>query len=373
MYKERKVRRIYALFLAVIMVIAMAVPSFALEKAKDIKITITVNNKGILATAKDGSAMVEKEVTVSDLDSSGDISYDEALVAVHKAYCPTGAAGYAWETKKYTYEGQEYEYIAVTKLWGVETTNDLFFDNDEGISPDVISYTVKDGDKLYASVNADEMGTDYKTKFDITSKTATVNDKITVVLTGRVGMSYDKDAPLEGIKLGYWEKGAFKEISGAVTDAKGQATFTVDKEGDFILTAKGTIKTKDWEGKDALATTMAPYCILKVNPAPQKTQTVTAKAKTISLKYKSVKKKKATIKASKITKGNKASTKISYKLVKVNKSKSKSKFKVASDGKITVKKGTKKGTYKLTIKASAVETKEYKAASKNFKVTIKIK
>jgi hypothetical protein len=366
MYKERKVRRIYALFLAMVMVIAMAVPTFALEKAKDIKVTFTLSNKGVFSSAGDGSAMVEKQVTVSDLDSDSVISFDEAMVAAHKAFCPAGTAGYAYST-----EG----WVHVTKFWGVDTFNTLFYVNGVGVTPDIISQFVKDGDKLYASLNADDVNyADVKTTFDATTKTVTVNDKVTLTLSGHYGMSDEKDVPLKGVKIGYWEKGAFKEIAGVVTDDKGQFTFTADKEGEFIVTAMGNATvTNPYDGLEVTGPTMAPYCILKVNPVPQKTQTVTAKAKTIKLKYKSIKKKKATIKASKVTKGNKASTKISYKLVKVNKSKSKSKFKVASDGKITVKKGTKKGTYKLTIKASAVETKEFKAASKNFKVTIKIK
>lgn len=365
MYKERKTKKIYALFLAMIMVIAMAVPAFA-EKAPDIKVTTTVSIKGVLASAPDGSAMIEKEVTVVDLDSSGDFSFDEAMVALHEAYCSAKKAGYAYSTEKWTH---------VTKFWNTDTSNTLFYVNDAGVTPDILGQKVKSGDKLYCSLNADDVNyADVKTKFNETSKTATVNDKISLTLNGHYGMSDEKDTPLKGVKIGYWEKGAFKEIAGAVTDANGQVTFTADKEGSFIITAQGNATVKDpWSGSDVTGPTMAPYCKLTVNPVPQKTQTVTVKKKTVKLKYKSVKKKKATIKASKVTKGNKAKTKLSYKLVKVNKKKSKSKFKVASNGKITVKKGTKKGTYKLTLKASAAETKEYKPASKNFQVVIIIK
>lgn len=107
----------------------------------------------------------------------------------------------------------------------------------------------------------------------------------------------------------------------------------------------------------------------KITPA---TQTVVAKNKKAgTLKAKKLKKKAQTIKAAKVTKGDSAKTKLTYKLVKANKSKSK--FKVAANGKITVKKKLKKGTYKLTIKASAEKSANYQAASKNFVVTIKVK
>ena len=126
----------------------------------------------------------------------------------------------------------------------------------------------------------------------------------------------------------------------------------------------------------ALWTAAAPAPTPEVKPQPQaqtqaQAQTVTVKAKTFTMKAKKLKKKAQTIKAAKVTKGNSAQTAITYSLVKANKSKGK--FKVAADGKITVKKGLKKGTYKLTLKASAAETTEYQAASKNFKVTIKVK
>jgi hypothetical protein len=100
-------------------------------------------------------------------------------------------------------------------------------------------------------------------------------------------------------------------------------------------------------------------------------QTVKVKAKTFKIKKSKVAKKKQTIAAKKVTKNNSAKTKITYSLQKANKSKKK--FKVASSGKITVAKGLKKGTYKLTIKAAAAADKNYKAASKTFKVTITVK
>lgn len=63
--------------------------------AKDAKVSLTVSNQGVLASASDGSAVVRKEVTVTDLNSDGILTYDEALVAAHKAY--NSADGYKTE------------------------------------------------------------------------------------------------------------------------------------------------------------------------------------------------------------------------------------------------------------------------------------
>lgn len=67
-----------------------------------------------------------------------------------------------------------------------------------------------------------------------------------------------------------------------------------------------------------------------------------------------------------------AKGKLSFKKISVTSKKYKKQFTVnKKTGKITVKKGTKKGNYKIKVKVSAAGTKDYAAASK--KVTVKIK
>ena len=46
---------------------------------------------------------------------------------------------------------------------------------------------------------------------------------------------------------------------------------------------------------------------------------------------------------------------------------------ISAKGVITVKKGAKKGTYKIKVKVTAKGTSNYKALSKNVTVTIKVK
>ena len=107
------------------------------------------------------------------------------------------------------------------------------------------------------------------------------------------------------------------------------------------------------------------------NKLDNKDQTlkITQNKKALTLKAKALKKSAKTIKALTV-KG--AKTKLSYKLSSVKKAKFKKFFKVnSSNGKITVKKGLKKGTYTLNIKVSAAGSDSYNPASK--KVTLKIK
>lgn len=93
-----------------------------------------------------------------------------------------------------------------------------------------------------------------------------------------------------------------------------------------------------------------------------------AKQKTISLKK--LKKKKQKVRP--ITVQSAVGT-VSYKIVGGSK-KSKKALKInANTGKITVKKKTKKGTYKVKVKVNAAGNSVYQPASKTVQVTIKVK
>ena len=89
---------------------------------------------------------------------------------------------------------------------------------------------------------------------------------------------------------------------------------------------------------------------------------------------KKLKKKAQSIKRSKALKISDAEGKLTYKKVSVNKKKYSGKFKVNTrTGRITVKKGVKKGRYKLRVKVSAAGNNKYKAKTVIRTVTIKVK
>jgi hypothetical protein len=105
------------------------------------------------------------------------------------------------------------------------------------------------------------------------------------------------------------------------------------------------------------------WCDLRISKQVQKTQKITVSkkaSKTIIYNTKTLKKKKATFSISAKARGS-----ISYKVTIGN-----SKYiSVSKSGRVTLKKGCKKGTYKITVTAKA--TSEYKKATKI--VTIKVK
>lgn len=106
-------------------------------------------------------------------------------------------------------------------------------------------------------------------------------------------------------------------------------------------------------------------CTVTVNKAEN---TLTASGKRTTVKFAKLKKKNQTVKAAKAVTVKNAKGAVSYKKSKGNK-----KITVAKNGKITIKKGLKKGTYKIKIKVTAAGNASYKAATKTVTVKIIIK
>ena len=145
MLKNKNMKKWLSMLLMIAIMMTM-IPSAAFAQsgsapAEDAVVTLTVSNKGTLATANDGSVMASKKVTVKDINSDGKLTFGEALTAAHAEY--NSEDGYVEKSG------------TVSKLWGVQTSNTLFFINDVGLTSSVSSDTVKDGDRLTASINAD--------------------------------------------------------------------------------------------------------------------------------------------------------------------------------------------------------------------------
>lgn len=101
---------------------------------------------------------------------------------------------------------------------------------------------------------------------------------------------------------------------------------------------------------------------------PKKANTLTVKAKKPTVKFTKLKKKNQTIALKNVMTVSKAQGKVTFKKASGNK-----KITVAKNGKITVKKGLKKGTYKIKVKVTAAGTAEYKTATKTVTIAIKVK
>ena len=134
--------------------------------------------------------------------------------------------------------------------------------------------------------------------------------------------------------------------------AKGKATIAVQGTGDYTGSYEISVRIK------------------KSNP-------MTLSGRTATVSYSRLSKKAQTIKRAKAIKVSKAKGKVSYKLVSATKGgKSfKKKFRIdKKTGKITVKKGLKKGTYKLRVKVKAAGDADHDASAwKTVTVKVRVK
>ncbi len=139
-------------------------------------------------------------------------------------------------------------------------------------------------------------------------------------------------------------------------DKPGTATKTITGLGEIIGSVSKTFLITGEAGEEITSEKAA-------NP-------LAVKAKSPSVKYSKLKKKTQTLGVSKVLKftnagqGTKTYTKSSgNKKITINK----------KTGKVTIKKGLKKGTYTIKIKVKAAGNDKYKAATKTVKVKIKVK
>ncbi|MBQ3321396.1 MAG: hypothetical protein IJH05_00965, partial [Firmicutes bacterium] len=170
------------------------------------------------------------------------------------------------------------------------------------------------------------------------------------VITGLAAKTYTGAAikPVPTVKLGDTVLTAGTDYSVAYANNvnAGTAIVTITGQGNYSGTATATFQ---------------------INKANQK---MTVKANTKTLKVKKLKKKARTVSAITATKQGGA---LSYSGVGTN-AKSKKALKInAKTGKITVKKKTKKGTYKMKVTVRSAASTNYNAASKVVTVTIKVK
>ncbi len=149
----------------------------------------------------------------------------------------------------------------------------------------------------------------------------------------------------------------------AQTGVKGGSNVTVQSgsatnAGSYKATVTPTNGAAWADGSTAAKT--VSYTIAKAN------QSFTAKASTKTVKKSKVKKKAQ--KVSGAIKVSGAKGKVTYA-----KKSGSNKLSVASNGKITVKKKTKKGTYKVKVVVKAAGDSNYNAASKTITVAVKVK
>lgn len=258
-------KRLLSLLLALTM--ALSLVTTGAWAADSIQVTVTIANQGAIAVGKDNTLMAQVPVKVTDLNDDGKFTYEEAMVAAHKAYCEQGEAGFAinggW----------------VSTLWGGTEGVGGFYRNNT-MTATVDKETIQNGDALTAFSYADTA--DWSDKYSFFDQdTVSVKTGETLTLNLKKQGYNEAATPANAALCTIDKTGAFQEMN-VTTDDKGNATFSFDQAGTYVVSAYGN--------EDVL---VPPVCIVTVTdktPAADLTKEATNAIATCVNGYQTAKK-----------------------------------------------------------------------------------
>ncbi len=219
-------KRLLSLMLALSMALSLATTGAWAAGQDSIRVTVTIANQGAIAVGKNNTLMAQVPVTVTDRNGDGEIKYDDAMIAVHKAYCEQGEAGFAMDGSM------------CSMLWGVETKNLCFYRNNEQTAY-IDGQSITANDNLVAFPYMDTTGfTDQYGFFNQETVSAKTDEAVTLNLQGQGYKSWVMTTePVVGAELEVYRNGQFQKLN-VVTDDKGDATFSFNKTGTYVVSAK---------------------------------------------------------------------------------------------------------------------------------------
>lgn len=209
--------------LAAAMLSCSAVPMIAsAADAESVNVTVTVS---------DGSqqpVLIRQNVNVTDIDSDGKLTINDALYITHEN-CFSGGAASGYRSEIGTYG------LKITKLWGKENGDGYgyYVDNVAAMG---LTDPVSEGNDIYAFVYTDTANwSDSYSWFDKKTADTKQGDELELTLS-RAGF----DANWAPVTLPV--EGAVITVNGNATefktDANGKATVKVDNAGQSIISAK---------------------------------------------------------------------------------------------------------------------------------------
>lgn len=213
-------KKLFAILLAAVIVLSMGVIAASAEAASaEVYVTIT-DGSGAIAVAAE-------KITVTDIDSDGALTINDALYAAHEQFYTGGAqAGYATSVSQYG--------LGIKKLWGDTSDSYGYYVNNK--SAWSLTDPVASGDYVAAFVYTDAAGwSDKFSYFDRFKGSVQAGGELT--LTYYVMSGYDESwspvfAPASGAVVTVDGK-----ASGLTTDADGKVKLTLNDVGTHIVSA----------------------------------------------------------------------------------------------------------------------------------------
>ncbi len=200
-----------------------------LQAAAPATVFVTIATDGNLAIDKNGSAMTQAKVTVSDRNCDGTLSYDEALYAAHETYYPGGAeAGYSSFTGQYG--------LSLSILWGKGSAGISaaagYYLNDASCWS--LADPVKEGDRITAFnyKDTDSWSDSYSffTEYSVSTKSGSV-----VTLTLNKSDYFTGITPYANANVVLLGEHAPQEVW--TTDENGQVKITISNTGTYYAVA----------------------------------------------------------------------------------------------------------------------------------------
>lgn len=226
-------------FLALLMILTLAVNACAMaeEAAATVYVTIS-DDTGALVLAREA-------VAVTDLDTDGALTINDALIAAHAAHHADGAAGYESASSEYG--------LSLYRLWGVDNGGSYGYCLNQASAWSLLD-PVAEGDHVQAYVYTDLM---------------TWSDTYSYFATGTMEAAAGTEITLQLNAAGYDEAwnpvtlpvaGATLTVNGqptaAVTDDSGCAALILDESGVYVISAVSDTMTL-----------VPPVCIVTVTAA----------------------------------------------------------------------------------------------------------
>ena len=231
---NRRLRAMVAVLAAALLTLTGCISAMAEAQPEgtNVRVTIVGENGQVV--------MAAKEIAVTDADSDGALTIDDALYAAHEAaYNGGAAAGYSTAMTDY---GK-----SLTKLWGVENGGSYgYYVNDA--SAFSMDDPVKDGDYICAFVYTDLTGfSDAYSYFDVKSANVKAGEEV------RLTLSYI----------------SFDENWNPVVNPLAGAVITVDgKETDIVTGDDGSAAVSAGNGEHVISAAtnglviVPPVCVL---------------------------------------------------------------------------------------------------------------
>ncbi len=217
-------KKVLSLVLSAIMILScMSVSAFA--ETDSVTVYVTVANKGELVAA-------QVEVNVTDIDNDGAFTVNDALYALHESVYDGGAEeGYSY------YIHKDYG-LSLGKLWGDTSGNFGYYVNNASCWG--LADVVEDGDYLNAFVYTDTKF--YSDTYCFFSEYKVTADKGTEIELTLSGAGYDENWNPITVPVAGAEITVDGVSTGVITDENGRATITIDKSGDYIISAVSSSK-----------------------------------------------------------------------------------------------------------------------------------